>query len=262
MLKNIGNVHEGIKAVINHIISYIKYLENTHGLRISIHYSHEYLYILGISELSVLVDYNFHSSPFCIRTKRLEGNLEKCRFRQKRILKECQKSDFFYDTCHAGFSEYIRGVYVNSRAAAFISISVVAEDFDYGLAETLSFPLSVMLSDLLMKTEPVSGRLPKKYTEIMSYLHENYIGISLEAMSKELYMSKSYISHIFKKYSGHTIHGYCNILRVNDAVRLLNDTELSVTDIAYMTGFGSCGYFISTFKEIMGKTPYSLRKRK
>ena len=75
MLKNIENMHERVRAVINHIISYIKYLEKTHGLRISIHYSRKYLYILGIPEFSVLTDYNFHSSPFCIKTKRKEEYL-------------------------------------------------------------------------------------------------------------------------------------------------------------------------------------------
>ena len=52
-------------------------------------------------------------------------------------------------------------------------------------------------------------------------------------------MGKYYISHLFKDRLGIGFHEYVNMMRVNEATKLLTETTESVTDIAYQVGF-SC----------------------
>ena len=64
---------------------------------------------------------------------------------------------------------------------------------------------------------------------------------------------------MFKKESGLTLKAYCNNLKIEDAARLLYQTKISITEIAFMVGFNNFSYFINIFKKIMGMTPLEYR---
>ena len=99
------------------------------------------------------------------------------------------------------------------------------------------------------------------HNEILLYLNEKHIGVTVSEISQSLNISKSYISHLFKKYNGNTLKSYCNSLCIIDARRLLSTTSLSVSEIAYSLGFDNVSYFISVFKKHTGLTPHNYRKK-
>ena len=96
--------------------------------------------------------------------------------------------------------------------------------------------------------------------KIITYIHENYgRHISLEEMAQQIHMSKGGCCRIFKKMLNCTISDYLAEYRIQKSIELLENTDLTVTQIAYETGFSSVSYFIKKFREIVHRTPGEYR---
>lgn len=83
---------------------------------------------------------------------------------------------------------------------------------------------------------------------------------SLEELAGRFFLSKYYMCRIFKEITGCTISEYINIHRIKKAKRYLEETELSVSEIAHLLGFGSMTYFEKIFKTYMTISPLKYRK--
>lgn len=68
------------------------------------------------------------------------------------------------------------------------------------------------------------------------------------------------MTDIFKQEYGVTPKEYADLLRLREAKRLLTDTQNTVTEIAYATGFSSLATFHRFFKQRVGTTPAMYRK--
>jgi AraC-like DNA-binding protein len=64
-----------------------------------------------------------------------------------------------------------------------------------------------------------------------------------------------------KSYSGFPPLNYLITIRISEAIKLLKQNTLSVTDIALDTGFYSSQHFATTFKKLTGYTPSDFRKK-
>lgn len=64
-----------------------------------------------------------------------------------------------------------------------------------------------------------------------------------------------------KSYSGFSPVNYLITIRISEAIKLLKQNDLSVTDIALDTGFYSSQHFATTFKKLTGYTPSEFRKK-
>jgi two-component system response regulator YesN len=65
----------------------------------------------------------------------------------------------------------------------------------------------------------------------------------------------------FKQETGETFASYVRRLRVERVCRLLDTTELEVSQIAYHTGFSSQSHLQTVFKQATGYTPREWRMR-
>jgi transcriptional regulator GlxA family with amidase domain len=74
-------------------------------------------------------------------------------------------------------------------------------------------------------------------------------------------VSEAHFARSFKQAFGLPPHRYLLTRRIERATALLRDTDLSVTDIAFLTGWGSLGTFGRTFRDITGENPGALRER-
>lgn len=84
---------------------------------------------------------------------------------------------------------------------------------------------------------------------------------SLEELAARFYISKSYLSRIFKEVTSFTVNEYVNINRVKKAQSLLIHSEYSVTEIAGMLGFESITYFERVFRKYADSAPLKYRKK-
>ncbi len=93
------------------------------------------------------------------------------------------------------------------------------------------------------------------------YILENYKEeITLESLSKHIYLSETYISRSFPRYFGVSFLEYVTQVRLNHAVDDMTGT-LSLTEIAYNNGFTSENMMIRAFRKYRGVTPGEYRKQ-
>jgi AraC-like DNA-binding protein len=102
----------------------------------------------------------------------------------------------------------------------------------------------------------------KKMTDIFDYVRENYSKpITLEKVSRMVYMSPFAFSRYFKKYAGSGFVEYLNKVRMNKAGHLLRETEYQVHEIASQCGFSSISNFNKQFRRTEGLAPRDYRAR-
>lgn len=83
--------------------------------------------------------------------------------------------------------------------------------------------------------------------------------IRLNDIAGSIPISPSYLSRKFNKEVGMSITKYINQHRISESKTLLNNTQLTVTEIAYFVGFNDLNYFIKIFKKETGTSPNSYR---
>lgn len=86
-----------------------------------------------------------------------------------------------------------------------------------------------------------------------------YARLTLSEISEKTYYSKTYLNNIFKKNIGYSIMQYYNLLKVEEAKKLLRE-KLSTTMISDKLNFESPNYFTKVFKKYSGMTPSEYRK--
>ncbi len=74
-------------------------------------------------------------------------------------------------------------------------------------------------------------------------------------------VSEAHFARSFKEAFGVPPHRYLLTRRLERATALLRDTDLSITQIAFQTGWKSLGTFGRTFRDVTGESPGALRAR-
>jgi transcriptional regulator GlxA family with amidase domain len=72
-------------------------------------------------------------------------------------------------------------------------------------------------------------------------------------------VSQAHFARAFRRAFGVPPHRYLLSRRIEQAVTLLRDTELSIMEIAFATGWESLGTFGRTFRDITGRSPSAMR---
>ena len=100
------------------------------------------------------------------------------------------------------------------------------------------------------------------YLNARKFIDENYETIeSVEDICRSVYISRYYLTHLFKEYSGMSPVQYIISKRMEKAKQLLASTSLSVREIAQMTGYTEEQSFLKIFKKTENMTPSEFRKK-
>ena len=127
--------------------------------------------------------------------------------------------------------------------------------------------------DTLAKIDRLHDDMVLSYTELMSNLKAssmyskpvikciNYIyahlhmRITLKDLSKEVSLSESYLSRLFKQETGVSISEYISVQKIETAKNMLMYSDYSPAQIASILGYPSQSYFTECFKKATGSTP-------
>lgn len=103
---------------------------------------------------------------------------------------------------------------------------------------------------------------PEFFPKIKEYIDNNFTSpnFSLSLLADSLYISKSYLTKIFKKNIGYPPMDYINQKRTSLAITYLLNTNDTLTEIAYKLGYSNSIQFIKLFKKRLGNTPSEFRK--
>lgn len=107
------------------------------------------------------------------------------------------------------------------------------------------------------KKQKYSGEL----IPVIRYMQENvYQKCSAEELASVSGYSLPHFNAVFRSVFHNSPINYFNILKINEAKRLLINTTLPVCEIAQSLQYSSINYFCSSFRLFVGKTPLEFRK--
>lgn len=97
--------------------------------------------------------------------------------------------------------------------------------------------------------------------QAIRYIQENYDrDLNMAVVSNQISMNYSLFSYAFKQYTGKNFVSYLKELRVKEAKRLLEETDMRVIEISQKVGYENEKHFMKIFKSQCGVSPTEYRK--
>ena len=101
-----------------------------------------------------------------------------------------------------------------------------------------------------------------RYHRISKYIYNNYNNnITLKEIAKKEFLSPHYLSHEIKYATGYSFTDLINLTRVEESIKLLLDSDMSISEISDEIGFSHVRYFNKNFKLYYNCTPLQYRKK-
>jgi signal transduction histidine kinase/DNA-binding response OmpR family regulator/streptogramin lyase len=95
--------------------------------------------------------------------------------------------------------------------------------------------------------------------KIINHVEQNITntGLSVEDIATHLLMSQGHTWRKVKALTGLTTNEFIRTIRLKNALKLMEEYNLNISEIAYKVGFSSPAYFTKCFKDLYGKSPSS-----
>lgn len=229
-------------------------------------------------------DQNTHSSPVCLEIKRKPDGLSSC-YRCRMVVQKAviRRRKPMAGVCTNGVYEYCRPVVYDDQVCCVIFVSNILTQDPLQRKKLESKVDSLLLQTMEQSFSPKDcsdvadivesyivflfdhyGTENKNYDplvgNIKNYVRENlFYGMSMEELAAAFNYTEKYLGRMFKARTGHTIKEYCNKVKVNQAKKLLETTELSVEEVGLQSGFNSITYFDRVFHKFTGLPPQMYR---
>lgn len=133
-------------------------------------------------------------------------------------------------------------------------------EFYQEISQGLVSALLVLVMRLIRINPEDEAALSQECQKIKEYLDQNFTSpITLDSLSETVYISKHYLSHLFKEQTGVSPIKYLTSKRMEKACELLSETELPVSEVSKAVGYENPLYFSQVFKRIYGISPVKYR---
>lgn len=126
--------------------------------------------------------------------------------------------------------------------------------------------LEDVMKDTFSKLDAHFNAAPSDYTgttgKVIHLISKKYMepDLSVEMICDQLGKSRSYLSRMFKENTGMNLLDYLHTTRLTEAKKLLNETDLGISEIAAKVGYYSGWTLARVFKRYEGITPTAYRK--
>lgn len=148
-------------------------------------------------------------------------------------------------------------------------ISQIYEHKDYPDGELLTQRYFTEIWEQLYSHLDITAqtvKLPNQQLYILknmiSYIHAHYMDkVTIEQICAAGNVGKTTCISIFKKHTNRTPVTFLTEYRLQMSIQLLENTDLSITEICYETGFSNASYYAETFKKFYGLSPREFRNR-
>ncbi len=132
---------------------------------------------------------------------------------------------------------------------------------NYRSTEELCYAMTEILTAFIECMFPPARENNRLIRDAMNYISSHFAEpLTLQDVANHLHLNPSYFSRVFKQSFGSSFKEYLTQVRIEEAKRLLKNTEYSLLDIAVATGFDNQSYFTNVFKKVTGLTPGQYRK--
>ena len=120
-----------------------------------------------------------------------------------------------------------------------------------------------VLSDfhLLLPTEKDIDKRVESIKTVLSFIRDRYKDkLYISDLAKQVNLNEQYFCRFFKKAIGRSPMEYLNEYRIQQARRLLEETDLPVMEVCLECGYNNLGNFLREFRHLTGTTPLQYRK--
>ncbi|MBR1584292.1 MAG: helix-turn-helix transcriptional regulator [Clostridia bacterium] len=133
------------------------------------------------------------------------------------------------------------------------------DDFSQQLSMLRSFGLAAI--DNQQKGAVPSAKRKEQLDGILAYIHENYRhpDLSMTSIAEHAALSANTVRLLFREHGLASPKDYIQQLRMEEACRMLRETDLPAREIGEQVGFIDSRYFYVSFKKYSGKTAYEYR---
>ena len=178
----------------------------------------------------------------------------------KKISSEETDLDYCFHSKEHGFAHKLSLTQEQQNRFLFF-VNKILSNNGYGrdLVERSAFTeLFVMINSIIHNANNdniISGTYNDQVDAILSYINKNINSpISIAKLSKEFYISESYICRIFKSTTGTTINKYMTARRISIAKALLAE-GYGVSEVCEKSGFVDYSNFLKAFTKSVGISP-------
>ncbi|MBQ8868326.1 MAG: AraC family transcriptional regulator [Oscillospiraceae bacterium] len=145
---------------------------------------------------------------------------------------------------------------------AFLLETALSEFLRDGDSPQITAYLTLVFGKLLKNIDVEKSRVSRDcVSSILQYCARHYKeNVTIFDISESLHISRSHISHIFSSRLNMNFCDYINSLRLSDALNLLEDKNLPITEISDRSGFSTIRTFNRAFQKRFGSSPSQYRK--
>lgn len=126
--------------------------------------------------------------------------------------------------------------------------------------------VEIMMTIISSTVEYINVAVSKKNVliyEAEKYIDENYQNnITVSEVARNVGVSLSYLSRIYKEATGHTLIHLINLKKIEKAKEYLGETDKKVYEIAELLGFENTTYFSYFFKKNTGMSPKEYKDKR
>ena len=122
--------------------------------------------------------------------------------------------------------------------------------------DMLRILFSLLLQDVKNSVHQEYGKAHALWQKITDYLAESTAEEQTRGrLAEHFNVTETYISRLFSHFSGMTFKEYLRAERIKRAVKLLEETNMTIGEIAWDCGFQSSTYFIRAFRSHYDVSP-------
>lgn len=174
-------------------------------------------------------------------------------------------AQFFFESSYfSPLNPIIKVGFNNDFINTFSKLEELIEKKENSLKKLAPFLIVQILGIIYSKVLDLNSKKTKKDKLIYSmldYIHENWEkNIDFEKLSQSQNVSYAWFRKSFKEILGTSPNQYQIMIKIKKAQQLIQDTSLTLGEIAYQVGFKSEFYFSRIFKQKMKYNASSLRK--
>ncbi len=155
----------------------------------------------------------------------------------------------------------------SSKAVSYVGIICNGKKywgvgFDEDIIRSSIHALAAAVNQLEDLQERAPGEPDVRMNQMINYIQEHYVSVTLDDLSREFYLSKPYLSKYIREKSGKTFGDTVKDIRLRKAKTMLRNSGLRIENVAEAVGYQNVEHFNRLFKKKYGMTPIQFRNEK
>lgn len=147
----------------------------------------------------------------------------------------------------------------DNRMMVFFNLlfRVLERNYTLGNFIYISQLMSLILSEVYYREKADESSVQNRHvTMVIRFMYENLTrSLTLDEISKEVRLSRSYLNTIFKTQTGRSPVEFFIHIKMQEACKLLKNTDMYIYEVSSKLGYEDQYYFSRIFKKVVGVSP-------